>query len=432
MLDNYRSTGLFPRITSINTKWDPGYNTGIDRKHYQLYIRPDIWYNAIDGIKLGIHWEGSYLNNYLKLDGTVWGNTQLGEWNRFKTNIEKSGLQQWVNYTVNFRTPLSLSNPDLGVYLSSRFLDGLWYHKIGASWAINNKNNFDFSLHTFYRNYPYTDYLLYTNEWSSNFDHPNTALDLKYTHVYNYFNGNGSLLFTVHAPALSNSFNYNYVQLEWKNTHLIDKLYIRTRLIARYGLGDNVPAESALFLAGASPEEMMENKYVRSMGFAPGDWVGSYDPYSTGHFQYGGGLGLRGYNGYYVTDRRNNENYIAYKGRSGAAINTEFDFTNYFRWKPAISRNWLRANIYAFADAGIIQLSRIDPIDQALKATGNISDLRIDAGLGAAFTIYKWGVFDKAKPLTFRFDMPLLLNRPAFDRPQYLGARWLIGISRAF
>ncbi|KAA5534567.1 M1 family metallopeptidase [Taibaiella lutea] len=432
MLDNYRTTGLFPRITSLKTKWDPGYYTGVDWKHYQLYIRPDIWYNAIDGIKLGVHWEGSYLNNYLKLDGTVWANTQLGEWNRFKTNLAKSGIQPWVNYTINFSTPLSLSNPDFGVYFNSRFLDGLWYHKIGTTWAINNKNNLDFSLHTFYRNEGYTDYLLYPKEWNSTLAHPNTALELDYTHSYNYFNGYGSLLFTAHAPFLSDSFNYNYIQLEWKNTHILGRMIIRTRLIGRYGLGNSMPSESALFLAGASPEEMMENKYVRSMGFIPNDWVGSYDPYSTGHFQYGGGLGLRGYNGYYVTDRRNNENYIAYKGQSGAAVNAEFDFTNYFRWRPAISCNWLKANVYAFADAGIIQLSRINPIDQNIKATGNISDFRMDAGIGAAFTIYKWGVFDKAKPLTLRFDMPLLLNRPTFDRPQYLGARWLIGVSRAF
>lgn len=432
MPDNYRSPGLFPNIKSVKTKLDPGYYTGVDWKHYQLYIRPDVWYNAVDGVKLGIHWEGSYLNNYSVLSGAVWLNTQLGQWNQFKNNSTEKGFQKWVNYTINFKTPLSLSSPDFAAYFNSRYLDGLWYHKIGSSWAITPRDNVDLSLHTFYRNDGYTNYLLCPGEWSSNARHPNTALDLNYSHSYTGVKGYGSLLFTAHAPVLSDSFNYNYIQLEWKHTQLIDRLYIRTRLIGRYGSGAAMPSESALFLAGASPEEMMDNKYVRSMGFVPDDWVGSYDPYSTSHFQYGGGLGLRGYNGYYATDRRNNENYIAYKGQSGAAINAELDFTNYIRWKPSIFRNWLRVNVYGFADGGVIRLNRIDPIDQSLKATDAISDFRMDAGFGAAFNIYKWGVFDKAKPLTLRFDMPLFLNRPDFDRAQYFGARWLIGVSRAF
>lgn len=60
------------------------------------------------------------------------------------------------------------------------------------------------------------------------------------------------------------------------------------------------------------------------------------------------------------------------------------------------------------------------------------SDLHVDAGLGVAFTIKKWGVFDKAKPLTIRFDMPAFLNRPPYSNNQYATFRYVIGINRVF
>ena len=44
------------------------------------YLRPDLWYNNVDGIQLGIHSEGSYLGKY-NYAATIWGNTTLGHWN---------------------------------------------------------------------------------------------------------------------------------------------------------------------------------------------------------------------------------------------------------------------------------------------------------------------------------------------------------------
>lgn len=431
MLDNYRTRGLFPHSKSILVKADPGYNLSMDRKHYRLYLRPDIWYNAIDGIKIGGHFEGAYLNNYLKMDGAVWLNTQLGEWNQFKNENNEKGFQKWVNYTFNFKTPLSLSRPEWTMYLNTRFLDGLWFHKLGSNWAWNTKNSFDFAVQRFYRNDGYTNYLIYPQEWSSNGKHPNSAVELNYRHTYNNAKSAGSMQFTARAPFLSDSFNYSYFQFEWNHTQVLRRLLIRTRVIGRYGLGSAVPSESALFLAGANPEEMMDNKYVRSMAFVPNAWTG-YSSYETNHFQYGGGLGLRGYAGYLAVDRRNGTDNYAYKGRSGAAVNMEIDVTDYFRWKPAITRNWLKASLYAFADAGVMELSNMDVNNQAIVANEKVSDVRVDAGLGTTFSIYKWGIFDKAKPWTLRFDMPIFLNRPPYGNAQYFGARWLIGVSRAF
>ena len=80
------------------------------------------------------------------------------------------------------------------------------------------------------------------------------------------------------------------------------------------------------------------------------------------------------------------------------------------------------------------RLSRYDSLSTYWNArpTNMLSDVRVDAGIGTAFTIRKWGVFDKAKPLTIRFDMPLFLNRPPFANPQYFNLRYVVGVSRCF
>jgi aminopeptidase N len=55
----------------------------------------------------------------------------------------------------------------------------------------------------------------------------------------------------------------------------------------------------------------------------------------------------------------------------------------------------------------------------------------MDAGLGTAFTIKRWGKLDAIKPVTIRFDMPVFLNRPPFGE-QYFKFRWVLGVSRSF
>ncbi len=436
MLNNSRG------INKIVTRLDGGTNPVPDWKHYRLYLRPDIWYNAIDGVKAGIHFEGAQMNTFFKMEGTVWFNSQLGRWDMFRHSYGPNRYSHYapINYTFSFATPVSRNLTQLRAALDSRLLDGLWFHKAGLHWDISNNDRLSISAQTLYRtNGSSLNYLLYYYEWSSLDNRKNNSLNIAYTHTYNYTRGGGQVILSARTPFISDYFNYNYAQVEALNTHVLGRLLLRTRLFARYGVGDRMPRESSLFLAGASPEELMDDKYVRSMAFVPDSWR-NFSRYETNHFQYGGGLNLRGYAGYYAFDTRNGQELVGYKGRSGASINVEADFSNYIRWRPALTRNWLAVNVYAFADAGIMELSsygQTAPPDvwkfyYATTPANKVSDFRMDAGIGAAFTIKKWGPFDKAKPLTLRFDMPLILNRAPYGAPQYLGARWLFGISRAF
>jgi len=436
MVDNYKNKGLFTRAEAIKVKLDGGLNPPMDRRNYRLYIRPDLWWNPIDGVKAGVHFEGDYLFTLYKIDATVWWNTHALQENAYKPVDGEGTYYRYdpVNYSFNYSSPITRSMPKLQLLVNSRYLDGLWYHKGGFNWLANDNNSIQLSAQTMWRpsGYDY-DYLIDPQDWSSNPAQPNSSLNAAWTHHYNYFNGNGHYTFSVRSPLLTNAFDYSYAQLEAVNDNYIGKLEVRTRVFGRYGMGSKIPYESALYMAGASPEEEMENKYTQSVGFIPTDWEGT-SRYDVNHFEMGGGLGLRGYAGYFSPDERNGVLLEGYKGRSGAAANMEIDFENYMPWHPKHLGNMLHANVYAFGDAGVMELSNFSLPNYYLIYPNSAlwSNVHVDAGVGCAFTIKNWGVFEKAKPLTLRIDFPIFLNRPPYSNDQYATVRYVLGVNRAF
>ncbi len=439
LVDNKKTKGLYFKDRPVKIKLDGGLAGAFDRRNYRVYIRPDLWWNSIDGIKAGIHMESDYLYSVQKADMSIWWNTHLLQDSKYKPLSNEGAYDHFaaINYTFNYETPVTRNMPKLRIQINSRFLDGLWYHRGGLNWLMNDKNTIQAYVQSMWRpNIDAFNYLIYPSDWSSNWDMPNTSLNLVWGHSYNYFSGSGKYTFSFRAPFLNSKhglFDYSYVQLESINTNNIGRLEVRTRVFGRYGMGNQLPYESLLYMAGANPEEEMDNKYSRSIGIVPGEWE-DISRYNVNHFQMGGGLNLRGYAGYFAPDERNGIMMEGYKGRSGASVNIETGFERYIPLHPRLFRNWLHTSLYAFADAGVMELS-----NYALPAYPTIapnatywSDLHVDAGLGVAFTIKSWGVFEKARPLTIRFDVPLFLNRPPYSNNQYATFRYVVGINRAF
>ena len=438
MEDNYKRKSFPVNIPAIKTTLDGGTSPNWDRRQYRLYIRPDAWYNPIDGVKAGVHLEGDYMFTMHKLDASIWWNTHLGQYDTYLPDKEQGYYSMYapINYSFNYTSPVTRNMPKLQIDLHSRFMDGTWYQKGGFNWLMNDKNLVSGYVQSMWKsNGDAFNYLSDPLDWSSRWERPNTSMNLAWTHNYNFVSGAGRYTFSIRAPFLngnSNPFSYSYGQVESVNDNYLSRLEIRTRFFARYGMGAGLPSESLLYMAGASPEDQIENKYTRTIGIIPTEWDG-YSHYDVNHFQQGGGLDLRGYAGYVAVDERASGLLTAYKGRSGGSFNMEVDFENYLQIKPKLTRNWLKAGVYAFGDVGVMQLSSFSGSNfYAISPTGKWSDVRMDAGLGTAFTIKNWGVFDKAKPLTLRIDFPLFLNRAPYSNPQYFTFRYVVGINRAF
>jgi aminopeptidase N len=438
-LDNYKTKGLLLSPNAVTIKLDGGLANPTDRRHYRAYLRPDIWWNPIDGIKAGVHLESDYFNTLHRFDATVWYNTHVLQYDQYLSLRNEDYYERYpaINYSLSYHSPLTRRMPKLGVDLRSRFLDGLWYHRAGFNWQVGELDQVQFYGQTMWRPGAYSlDYLIHPLEWSGTNKRLNTSLNAAWTHSYKYFNGAGAYTLSVRAPFLNgnnaNAFNYGYAQLEARNYNYIKKLEVRTRFFGRWGTGSSVPNESMLFAASANPEELMENKFTRTTGFVP-DGARGYSRYETTNFQQSGGLNLRGYAGYFMADERDGEILAAYKARSGVGGNLEIDFDSYIRMAPAFTKKWLHVDAYLFADAGIMELSRYAlPDFTVLTPTTIWGDVRADAGLGLAFTVKSWGVFEKAKPLTLRIDFPLFINRPPYANPQYATFRYVIGINRSF
>ncbi len=439
--NNYFAPGLFSKNPGIITRFDGGTTRPVDRRHYRTWIRPDVWWNAVDGIKAGVHIEGDYLGILQQVDASLWWNTRVLHSDRYATPSGEGRYARYrpLSFTVNLASPFSKALPKLFGELSARDLDGLRYLRAGASYRINSNNRLGFHLLSMQRRDPEDlDYLLAPGEWSSREERPNSSANLSFRSAYSYDKGDGALSFLARAPFMtgnrSDAFDYSFLQLEATNTHELGKLELRTRLFGRYGTGQDLPYESLLFAGGANPEELMENKFTRSVGFVPHgeDWSG-ISRYEPVHFQQGGGLNLRGYNGYFLPDTRDGLQLVGYKGRSGVSVSGELDFDGLIKLKPRATKSWLHLDAYLFADAGIMELSRyVQPDYTRILPTEMWSDVHVDAGLGFAATIKKFGPFAQAKPLTIRVDFPLFLNRAPFGNPQYAAFRYVIGINRAF
>lgn len=176
----------------------------------------------------------------------------------------------------------------------------------------------------------------------------------------------------------------------------------------------------------------MENKFTRSQGIIPRD-ISGMSTTEFSHMHAGGGLNLRGYTGYYAIDESNGSKYLNYKGRSGAAVNVEVDFDRLLSIRPKVIRDYLHLDTYVFADAGSISRGVLDPANlQTLVPVNQWSKIRMDAGLGAALTIKKFGPLNKINPFTIRADFPFFLSAPPYAHPEEWAFRWLIGVSRAF
>jgi aminopeptidase N len=412
--------------TPIHVSLDHRIYNQPDRNAYEIFGRPELWYNGFDGIKTGFHINGNYMQEKHIFDLTAWFNSGIGQNITLPPSylIVNNPINQFDRASVrfNYRTNIHKVLPQTYFKFSATALDGLYAGNIGfEKFAREEKERF----YIFYKSMIRPDtsdlnYLLLRDQWQ--YGRLNNTLNLGWDHYYNYTRGYGHINIHMRSSALGSYYDFATLSITAINKNVIlKKLEFNSRVFAQYGTGNFVPLESSLFLAGANPEEMMDNKYVRSVGFIPEIWT-RYGPV-TNNFQHGGGLNLRGYAGYLAPyeDKEGNMHYT-YRGLSGAAINLELDFDRFFSFiRPKYIRDYIGIDTYLFADAGIINYQQ-----------NAFANLRADAGVGTALTIKKWGPLQMVKPLTIRFDMPLFLNTTPALEPDFIQMRWVVGINRAF
>ena len=417
MLDNSYKLPIKYRIDSKI------YSTPVWNK-YEVYSRPDIWYNGYDGIKIGLNMNSNFMQYKHIVDASVWLNMGLAQ-SYLNNTVDKTGYDN-INFRASYKTATDKFMKKSSLFISAKALDGLNGYTIGFDKKDAKENNrYYINFKSMYRS-EYNDlmYLLLPQEWSAN--KLNNTLNIGVEHAYKYTKGKGDLHLGMRTSALMSDYDYQTIHLTAINKTNISKLVLNTRVFGQFGTGLNWAKESSLFLAGANPEELMENKYTRSIGFVDPTWASIST--QTNYFQQGGGLNLRGYAGYLAPQTQSDgTTTFTYKGQTGVALNTELEFSGFFKIKKQnfLTRTF-KLTTYLFGDAGIINYNKTT--DDVLK----MSDLRVDAGLGTTLTIQRFGVLQTVKPLVIRFDMPFFLNRIPPTETEYFKFRFVVGISRAF
>jgi hypothetical protein len=392
-------------------------------KNYVFSSRPDLWYNGYDGLKVGGHVNGNYMNKKHVFDLTFWYNTGLFQ--NPDISSELKNMFEPMHYRFNYKTDINK------IIRKTDFLGGLSYlDGLSAGYAGFEKRNEkeDLTIYVKFKSMRRHSerslvYLIHPNEWQ--IQKYNNIIHFGLNKNYDYFVGEGKINLNFRNSALGSDYNFSAISLEVKNNNNFSKIAIKTRFFAQYGIGKDVPYESSLYLSGANGEELMDNKYTRSVGFIDNAMQG----YGTNinHFHIGGGLNLRGYAGYLAPTLDNNGNIVnTYRGLSGAAVNVEIDFAKLIPLKFNKLKRTFNIDTYAFADAGMMDISN------SAKSEIILDDLRADAGLGLALSIKKFGPLQKVKPLTIRLDMPFFVNRIPAVNDNYFAFRWMVGINRAF
>ena len=154
-----------------------------------------------------------------------------------------------------------------------------------------------------------------------------------------------------------------------------------------------------MFLAGANPAEMMDNKFTSAAVL----WDQTSFGTDFGNYQWlGGGLNIRGMTGY-LAPVKEDSIFVSplFAGRRGISFSGELDFDQFIKLKPKWFKHWLHIDAYVFGDAGFIAGN-----GQTNKIIG--SNITADAGLGTAFTIKSWGrKMGKAKPFTLSIGLSI-------------------------
>lgn len=406
----------------VNLRFDSKVYNPPNWKKYDMRVRPGLWYNGYDGTKLGAVLSGDYLNTKHVFELGVWFSSGIGQAYVDSTMKNKYNV---ISFSLDYRTATRRFMKKSNVYVQLKSLDGLDAATLGFEKKSNSERTRLYThVKAMLRDLPQDMvYLINGQEWG--YQKLNSAIHAGLEHNYRYKKGIGNIWLNLRSSAFTNDYDFSAATITAVNKNDLGKININTRVFGQIGFGNNLPAESMLFVAGANNEELMDNKYTRSMGIIPPSWGGFGA--TTNHFTAGGGLNLRGYSGYLLA-QRNEDGTISYnyKGITGVSANTEIEFGELFKqFNPKFLRNSVKIQPYLFADAGMINTN-------APGTPITMSNVMADAGIGTTLSIVRWGGLHGIKPLTIRFDVPFFVSRLPFAESDFIQFRWMLGINKAF
>ena len=373
-----------------------------EKKTYEILPAPDIWYNDIDGIRIGASITGQVPGTFddgpHRIDAGLW----LGTW------IPDDPVSYYFNYTQPIRA-ISDFGSEGNIQATSLFRAGFQRHGAGFTkrWqqGFNETNYIESGV--FYHvekrfNRRYAQFpILWSNELNG---------ILSPFISYRGENSLGRILLDAKGffQTLDNPFTSGKITVA-QTVPLGENLGFKIRLFA--GASSNDADPEYRFSRSISQQiEWMDSGFTRAKGTIPNSFL------TGGNFNVAGGPNLRGYSG---DDFKSFDRGKPFLVNSMGALNAEFDYPTpigrIFNDIPFIGE-FLDFRSYLFYDMGT-----------PLGITENeVDKVFTDAGGGFSISFNLPDAMGKPRGFVFRYEIPFWLSEPG--RTNEVRYRSLVGI----
>ncbi|MDR8391038.1 hypothetical protein NC796_07810 [Aliifodinibius sp. S!AR15-10] len=379
-----------------------------DSRGYELLPYPDVWYNDVDGIRVGARLigqvPGTFGDGPHRLNAGVW----LGTW----------WPENPVSYNFVFTEPIpSISgfNSEGNVQLLSSVRTGLSRHSIrfNKRWqpGFNEYHYFEISAGLTTQKRFDLAYTQYPNTWQQDWLWLGNL-------QFRLQNENGLGRYRFHSDLSVNMFgdapSFTQSETQFVQRALLGKGFVlRGRLFA--GIASNQAVPEFLFgRSFRSTGQWVQNSLVRAKGTIPTTWMDS------GIFQVAGGANLRGYSEQDISALERGQRPLL---TSVGSVNIEIDYPNpvdhAIKKIPTVGK-LMQLRSYLFNDTGT-----------SLGLTGQEeSRVLSDAGLGFMLSLNIPDYLGNPRGLMLRYDIPLWLSHPEGD--QHFSYRSVVGVGAIF
>ncbi len=398
IMDRNLSDNVLPRRTDLQFDWPNNYYYPEDA--YQIRHRPAIWYNDVDGAKVGYHLSGSMHGWSRRIQlGLYYG--ALSERLDFSASLEQP--KRWLGSNATFRMAgfkmEGRNHAAIDIRFDRRkkllepptqeFLIGYGYHELRDARYLTSPEIYDTMQAD---TGPYFGYAV-----DPQLDVAATRLEAGLRLGRDWFNG-----------------GYDYERLELSATvHTRPEVLgvdMRLRFFGGFG-GDGMPTQRKFNLAGAGPMKQDERFWLRSPGAVPPDL----------HYLEPGDGNLRGYFGGTFGVNK----LMAFNGELGTRV-------KFFGLEKKAAKLLGTLSWYGFYDAGRIQDAG-NPIPSSTRIQGLVDDgvldaILQDAGIGIRSHV-AWPFWD----FTWRLDMPLWVSDPSVNaETDTVDFRYLFSLTATF
>jgi len=366
---------------------------------YEFLPSPDLWYNDVDGIRLGVNLKGqvpgSFDDGPHRLDAGFW----VGLW--FPDTP--------VSYYVSLTEPIKAWS-DFGSEANLEFLSSIrtGYQKHGISLNKRWQTGFDerrfhsVSLHQHFENRTDLEYTAFPALWTDEDKWiGGVSLEIQRSNKLGWYNLNTNV----------NTQFLNDIYAVWtataiQNIPINDIWGGRIRLFSGIASADTAP--EYLFSRSTLPAiNTLDSGVTRAKGTIPNPWM------QNGDFHLSGGANIRGYMNQdvasFTSDGVESAPFLQY---SVISANIEFDYWNPFQSlikKTSMISDFLSLRSYLFFDSG-----------QSLQFDSRDSDqLFSNAGTGLALSFNIPNNFGKPRGFVLRYELPLWLSHPTQEDDKF-------------